>query len=184
MRYIASYAVICCNFSNQIQVRRQGGLAINWAPIIEFLGGATAISLSLAYLGKRAIDSFALGRLEAYRSELELLSEERRDALTRKRDVYGRVASSMRVFLSSGAPSTEDEKREFMAAFDQGFLWASEDVGKSLVDFLQLSTRHSADPRSVSNDEFKDAYRECLIAMRRDCGFADTKLKYPVVSFR
>lgn len=138
----------------------------------------------LGFLGKRAIDSYASGRLEALRSELKILSNERRDALARKRDVYGRVATSMRVFLSGTAPSTGEQKAEFMAAFDQGFLWASEEVGETLVEFLQLSVKQSQNPDAVSNDQFKDAYRECLIAMRRDCGFKDTALRYPVVTFR
>ena len=157
---------------------------MNWGPIVEFLGGAAAISLALAYLGKSAIDSFASGRLEAYRSELELLGDANRDALSRKRDVYGRVGTSMRVFLSGSIPDPGQQRREFMSAFDEAFLWASEEVGERLVAFVQLSVQHSADPSSVSNDRFKDAYRECLIAMRRDCGFKNSNLKYPVVSFR
>ena len=157
---------------------------MNWGPIVEFLGGVTAISLALGYLGKRAIESFASYRLEAYKSELTQLGNASRDALTRKRDVYDRVGSSMRVFLSGSAPKTEQDKQTFMSTFDVAFLWASEEVGERLVAFVQLSTQHTADPKSVTNDQFKDAYRECLMAMRRDCGFADSKLRYPVVIFR
>jgi hypothetical protein len=157
---------------------------MNWQPIIEFLGGATAISLVLGYLGKRAIDSYASGRLEAYKSELELLSNEHRDALTRKRDVYGRVATFMRVFLTGGKQATDDQKRDFLIAFDQACLWASEDVALALVEFLQLSVRSTSEPGSVTNEQFKEGYRACLVAMRRDCGFPETTLKYPVVTFK
>ena len=135
-------------------------------------------------LGKRAIDSFASGRLEAYKSELEILSNEHRDALTRKRDVYGSVATSMRVFLAGGRQATDQKKGDFIIAFDQAYLWASEDVVDALEDFLQLSVRSTSEPGSVSNEEFKDGYRACLIAMRRDCGFPDTNLRYPVLSFQ
>jgi hypothetical protein len=122
--------------------------------------------------------------LESYKSDLQHLSEERRDALTRKRDVYAQVATSMRVFLAAGRLASDDEKREFLVAFDQATLWGSEDVVKSLAHFLEQSTRNTAQPGSVSNDEFKNAYRECMIAMRRDCGFPDTTFRYPVVTFR
>ena len=157
---------------------------MNWQAVIEFLGGAVAISMLLGYLGKRAIDSYASGRLEAYKSELELLSNERLDALTRKRDVYVRVATKMRVFLRGGKPASDGEKREFLVAFDEAFLWSSEEVAETLTGFLQLSVRSASNPGTVSNDEFKDAYRECLIAMRRDCGFPKTSLKYPVITLQ
>jgi hypothetical protein len=90
----------------------------------------------------------------------------------------------MRVFLSGGKQATDDQKRDFLIAFDQACLWASEDVALALVEFLQLSVRNTSEPGSVSNEQFKDGYRACLVAMRRDCGFPETKLKYPVVTFK
>jgi hypothetical protein len=45
--------------------------------------------------------------LEAFKNELHQFAEERRDALIRKRDMYARIATSMRVFLASSArPAT------------------------------------------------------------------------------
>ena len=90
----------------------------------------------------------------------------------------------MRVFLASARPSSEEEKRNFLEAFDLAALWASEDVAAALSSFLELSVRNANQSGSVSNEVFKDAYRVCLTAMRRDCGFPDTKFKYPVITFR
>ena len=159
--------------------------------VITSLGGSVAIILACSsWLGKvwatRIADAekakFAED-LERYRNELHQLAEERQDALTRKRDVYGRLAASMRVFLRTGTASTAEDKRAFETAFDHAALWASEEVAKTIGSFLELSTRHTADRASVSNDEFKDAYRSCMNAMRRDCGFPDTTFNYPVVTF-
>ncbi|MEI7996178.1 MAG: hypothetical protein WCH01_14880 [Methylococcaceae bacterium] len=44
---------------------------MQWQAIIEFLGGATAISLLLGYLGRQAIEAFITGRVESYKSDLE-----------------------------------------------------------------------------------------------------------------
>jgi hypothetical protein len=160
--------------------------------VIFSLGGGGILVFALSsWLGKVWANRIADAErarfskeLESYKTDLQHLSEERRDALTRKRDVYGRVAASMRVFLGAREPATDDDKREFLVAFDQATLWASEEVAKTLGHFLVQSTRNADIPGSVSNDEFKDAYRECLIAMRRDCGFPDTTFHYPVVTFR
>ena len=169
--------------------------AIVWstaAAVIVSLGGGGVIVFALSsWLGKvwanRIADAerarFAR-ELEGYKSKLEELSGERRDALTRKRDVYAQVATSMRVFLATTHKASDAEKRDFLVAFDQATLWASEDVIEMLGHFLGQSARNSKEPGSVSNDEFKNAYRACLNAMRRDCGFPDTAFSYPVIVFR
>ena len=154
-------------------------------------GGAILVFAFSSWLGKvwatRIADAerarFAK-ELEGYRNELQLLSDERRDALTRKRDIYARLATSMRVFLASGNPTSAEERREFMAAFDLAALWASEEVALALSSFLQCSARSVNQPGTVTNEEFKDEYRACLNTMRRDCGFPDTKFSYPVLTFR
>lgn len=49
---------------------------MNWQAIIEFIGGATAISLTLGYLGKKTIEAFIAGRVESYKSHLEKIALE------------------------------------------------------------------------------------------------------------
>jgi len=47
-----------------------------WLDIIEFLGGATIISLTVAFLGKSAIEAYLAGRVEAYKNNLEKIANE------------------------------------------------------------------------------------------------------------
>lgn len=47
-----------------------------WQELLQFLGGATAISLTISYLGRKAIDSFMLGRIESYKANLEKIATE------------------------------------------------------------------------------------------------------------
>lgn len=49
---------------------------MNAQEIIEFLGGATALSLTVGYLGQKAIDGYVSGRIEAYKSELQRITSE------------------------------------------------------------------------------------------------------------
>ena len=44
---------------------------MQWQAIIEFLGGATVFAVVLGYLGQRAIDAYAAGRLEKYKGDLQ-----------------------------------------------------------------------------------------------------------------
>ncbi|MCG3111686.1 MAG: hypothetical protein MCM46_07650 [Candidatus Manganitrophus sp. SB1] len=162
------------------------------AAVIASLGGGAVLVFAFSsWLGKVWATRIAEAErarfsreLEGYRNQLQQLAEERRDALTRKRDIYAQLATSMRVFLVSGRPASDQEKKDFLAAFDVAALWASEAVAKALANFLEYSTRSANQPGSVTNDEFKNAYRACLNAMRRDCGFPDTEFSYPVITFR
>jgi hypothetical protein len=153
-------------------------------------GGVVLVFVFSSWLGKvwatRIADSerarFAR-ELEVHRSELGQLAETHRDSLVRKRDVYSRLSTSMRVFLATKTPASDSQKQEFLSAFDHAALWASEDVAIALAAFLECSVRNTANQGSVSNEQFKDAYRACLNAMRRDCGFPETRFNYPVVTF-
>ena len=98
--------------------------------ILVSVGGGGAIVFALSsWLGKvwatRIADAerarFAR-ELEGYKSELQQLLEDRRDALARKRDIYGRVVASMRVFLAGGRPASDADKQEFLLGFDQAAL--------------------------------------------------------------
>jgi hypothetical protein len=77
--------------------------------IIFSLGGGAALVITLSsWLGKIWANRIAATErarfakdLEGYKSELQHLLEDRRDALSRKRDVYAKLVTSMRV-LSAG----------------------------------------------------------------------------------
>jgi len=148
---------------------------MNWQTIIEFLGGAAAISAVLGYLGKKAIDSFAAGRLEFLKNELELLSNEHRDSLTRQRDVYGRVATSLRVFIS-GHNADSGAREAFHSAYAACWLWAPDSVIESLNRFIQMQEENSAHAGTHPMEEMKKAYGKIVIAMRRDAGYDETSL--------
>jgi hypothetical protein len=154
-----------------------GGAGVLVVGLSSWLGKVWATRIADAERARLAKD------VEGYRSELQHLLDDRRDALTRKRDIYARLVTSMRVFLGGSRSVSPDEKQAFLEAFDHASLWASEEVAATLVRFLETSVRHSHQPGAVSVDEFKNAYRACVESMRRDCGFPNTAIRYPVVQF-
>jgi hypothetical protein len=52
------------------------GMNMQWQQLIEFLGGVTAISVTLGFLGKKAIDAFMKGRVESHKKNLEKIAIE------------------------------------------------------------------------------------------------------------
>jgi hypothetical protein len=52
------------------------GNNMQWQEVVNFLGEASLISLTIAYLGKKAIESFIAGRIQAYKSNLERIATE------------------------------------------------------------------------------------------------------------
>jgi hypothetical protein len=87
--------------------------------MIEFFVGATAISATIAYLGKKAIEAYLAGRVEAYKSNLEKIANEHSIRFQRLhteraeviKDLYGKLAilddtlySTLRPFQGVGEP--------------------------------------------------------------------------------
>jgi hypothetical protein len=137
---------------------------------------------------------------EAHRNELQELSSQRQDALNRKRDVYTQLATTLRVILTAKVDQKQQEenKRAFLAAYDSGFIWASEPVIMAVRDLLDtLTKKASADEQlkqSPSNaaliaesrrldGEAGALYRLCMLEMRKDSGFPNSSAEYRLISF-
>jgi len=154
------------------------------------LGGSGAVVGLASWLGSiwssriAARERASIDReFEAFRHQLAAISDERKDAGVRRRDVYTKVATAMRVFLSSQVPATPDDKKKFLEAYDVACLWASENVALAIGRFIDLMQQNTANPGSVPRDLLKASYVVCMHEMRRDTGFPDTKFSYRVVNF-
>lgn len=142
---------------------------------------------------------------EAHKSELQELSSQRQDALNRKRDVYTELATKMRVLLrASMTPQQQEADRwAFLAAYDKGYIWASEAVIgaiRDLIGVLEAKAAVDGQPRPpvamppdatarmVAESQRLDAearslYQRCMLEMRKDSGFQDSTAEYRVISF-
>jgi hypothetical protein len=117
--------------------------------------------------------------LESQRASLTREQE----LLVRRRNVYAKLAVSMRIFLNSGVRSTQDQKDAFLAAYDEACLWSAEDVMQVVGTFLDLVIENTAKPGVVAAPALQAEYVRILTAMRKDCGFPETKYNHRVVSF-
>ena len=137
---------------------------------------------------------------QTFASELQKNREKELDLIYRRREVYGRLIKSMRVFLQKGDPtekSTEEEKNEFLAAYDEMYIWAPDEVLKSVNDIVKLKRIWAAKKVEAqeANKElgksdiaalqikYKELHKICLQKIRKDCGFAETEFDYSYVSF-
>ena len=105
-----------------------------WQEIVEFLGGATAISLTIGYLGKKAIEAFLQGRVESHKNELERIASEhsiRFQSLhtTRAEVISGfyeklvllddTLHSTLRPFQAIGEPELKDKVEVLSIQFNE-----------------------------------------------------------------
>lgn len=134
--------------------------------------------------------------LEKEKAKLQEFSNSNLDRENRKRDIYARLASSMRVFLKSSDDITTRSKRkqEFLAALDESYLWASEPVLESVCNLLAANicqtqcnqSRDSSSSTTAPNGQHlsgEELYKKCLLAMRRDCGFPPSDTEIKLVTF-
>lgn len=140
------------------------------------LGGGTAIVFVLS----KWLGGVWAGRiLENERAELAREHE----LLIRRRNVYTKLALSMRVFLNSTMPSSQDQRNKFLAAYDEAVLWAVEDVAIELGTFLDLQVQYTKSPGSIPQEDLQKAFVKCMTVMRKDCGFSNTKYQHRIVVF-
>jgi hypothetical protein len=105
------------------------------------------------------------------------------ELLIRRRNIYAKLARALRVLLSSNDPITLEHRREFLAAYDEAALWATEDVICAVGVLIDINKANSAKPGSVSMEAYRAAYAHSITAMRRDSGFPDTEYQHRIVSF-
>jgi hypothetical protein len=152
----------------------------------DFLSIAGAVLLALGG-GTAIVYAFAkwLGGVWANR----ILENERASAtrehelLIRRRNVYAKLAISLRVFLRPHEHNPQDNREKFLEAYDEAALWAPDEIMNAIGIFLDMNRQNTATPGSVKMEGLQAAYADCIVAMRKDCGFPQTEFKYRVVSF-
>lgn len=105
-----------------------------------------------------------LGRREQREAEL----------LAQQRAAYQQLTSALRVFVGS-TPKSAEQEAAFLTAYDTLWLWGGDDLLETLNRFVQLNEDITAG-RQVEQATLRTAYAECVIMMRRELGFPDTKV--------
>lgn len=167
---------------------------MNWADVFQIAtaviasigGGAIVVAAASTWLGRVWAARILERDRQKYRETLEDLRYRHTtdfDVLMRRREVYGRMAAAMRVFLGDAG---HDEKGEFLKSYDLSFLWASDEVVQQLGEFLDLNVAHLKSANPDDRVRLATLYADCLTAMRRDAGFPMTAVEradYRIVTF-
>jgi len=150
------------------------------AAILVSIGVSGAIIVAIS----KWLSGLIAKRLEqSYQAKLDKAAADEFDLLIRRREVYSRLIKSMRVFLSSKVPATNDEKNEFLRSYDECCLWAPDEVLKAIGEFLDISIQNSKGQDPVDQKDYKKSYTTCIEKIRQDSGFKDTKFEYRFVNF-
>lgn len=176
------------------------------AAVIASLGGGGLLVFALSsWLGKVWANRMMISEQRKHDEALEELRNSLRrrtdagleelrhkhsadiDLLVRKRQVYERLAGSMRVFFDRGVPASNAEREQFLQAYDAGFLWADDAVLEVVGAFLDQNVAAGGGPTDPDHSrELQTLYGETMTRMRRDAGFPvsdQARARYRVVSF-
>lgn len=169
----------------------QDVVSIGWAIVVS-VGGAGAIVVALAHwTGKLWADRFVERQKGRIAEQLEVLKSQQRqldETLQRKRDLYDELLTAMRVFIAGSTAQNDLAKRKdaFLRSYDRCYLWAPDAVVRNLGCFLDVMADFVATGDMALQPKMKSLLSECLISMRKDCGFQDTTIvqkDYRFVSF-
>ncbi|WP_193062947.1 hypothetical protein [Oceanobacillus oncorhynchi] len=145
--------------------------------------------------------------LEKYRDELTRNIEELKKDLTleiseieardeQKRIVYTNLIASMSIFIGGRVhrQNYETYVQNFYTNYDTAWLWASDEVLKTLSNYMQFKidvefekkSPMSADRIEELHQQEKDLFLKIIFEMRKDSGFTDTSIKkddYKFITF-
>ena len=93
--------------------------------------------------------------------------------LERRRTLYQEVAANLAHQLANRAPAG-GSRESLLSRYATLWLWAPDEVISKVNAFLDTQRRSVERPGAVDPTELRQKYAECLIAMRRDSGFAET----------
>jgi hypothetical protein len=150
-------------------------LSISGAILLSLGGGATIVFALSKWLGN-------LWAGKILENEKSMLAREQ-ELLVRRRNVYSKLAQSMRVFVGADISASPLQKEAFLSAYDEAALWASEAVVSEMSKFLDMLIQFNAKPPTVSQPALKAEYVHCITVMRRDCGFPRSDYQHRVVTF-
>lgn len=154
-------------------------------------GGAVIVTALAAFFGKLWATSVTARQntrlseqLERVKADLKVLTDEQSDAMVRKREAYSKMATTMRVLIKAHDGATQaKQKADFLEAYDQCCVWASEAVIDALGALFDLLVRRNAVPAAISETDVQAAYQAAILAMRRDSGFRQSTFLYRFVKF-
>ncbi|PEV47419.1 MULTISPECIES: hypothetical protein [Bacillus cereus group] len=122
--------------------------------------------------------------LEEVKSDLLLHNSVEQEKLNKKREVYINLIDSMAVFIGNRIPTEQEAayKQKFLQAYDTSWLWASDEVLKALSMYMKFKAE--TDNRASSavelqqlNEQEKELFAKCILAIRKDIGFSETTVE-------
>ena len=143
--------------------------------VLFAIGGGAAIVFCLAkWLG----GVWATRILESERAS----TAREQELLVRRRNVYAKLAVSLRALIGPPSEGQKADQAQFLAAYDESTLWASDDVLNAVGTLLDQLRANFLTPEAHSQIALKATYASCILAMRKDVGFKNTTFAYRLVS--
>jgi len=141
---------------------------------------------SLNYMkekGKNQATKEDIGDITRQVEKIKQSSIDEYERIKMKRILYQELLVSMGVFIS-GRNASNSQKEQFLNAYSNAWLWASDDVLTALNHFIKRSVDKYN--KLCTEEETRIAFNAVIIEMRKDAGFQNTQVDandYQFVSF-
>lgn len=96
--------------------------------------------------------------------------------LVKKREAYEEIARYLQVFIIGREEYYEEYKKGMTDAYSAAWLWSGDDLIKALNKHIEMQ-KSLAEGKSVEQKELKESYASCMLLIRKDAGYEETKLK-------
>jgi hypothetical protein len=131
------------------------------------------VLLAIAIINK--VSEFKLENLKVENSQQQQYKNN-------KRDIYGKLASSLSVFIENRHDINIKKKiqDDFFEVYDQIWIWGNQEINKKLGDFLQATIEGKDDAT------LKKLHVEIILEMRKDLDMPNNNLSiddYKFISF-
>ena len=166
-------------------------LLANFAGLIIIIFGRRYL---LTYINEKAKNAATKEDIEIITTKIEIIKtnylielekakheyELKGNLIERKRAIYEKISSSLRIFISGQGLSPEIEKQkkeDFFNSYSCAWLWSSDEVLHALHKFVDMEAAATQNPKTRNIPELKKAYTAIMVAMRKDCGFFETSVE-------
>lgn len=120
------------------------------AAILVSLGGGAAILFAISrWLANIWMQRMVEQQKHQFQQELEML--------VRRRNVYSKLATSLRVFLKKTDDRSPDMRQRFLEAYDEAAVWAPDPVMNSIGALLDMIHTNTVKKGSVDEQTLRKA---------------------------
>lgn len=127
--------------------------------------------------GKNYATKEDIGKITNTIEEVKLNFKDKAYIIRKKKETYENIVDGLGFFVDKNN-KTEEMKEKLINNYSKGWLWADDIVLNKINEHLTLQIKETEESGSIKQEKLKESYAECIIEMRKNSGYKDTKLTH------